>query len=69
MSSSSTAITEITMSSGTTHLVHGTAKEVEQLILDASRGSLMQFAWLADAKFGTDLAINPSCVATLRDAG
>lgn len=69
MSQGSPATTEITISSGTRYLVQGTAREIEQLILDASRGSLMQFAWLTEVQTGGEVAVNPASVVTLRDAG
>ena len=69
MSATGTGTTEITLTSGARYLVHGGPRQIEQLILDASRGSLMQFAWLTDAETGADLAINPDSVVMLRDAG
>jgi hypothetical protein len=61
-----TEITEITLHSGERHRVAGDAKLVEQLILDAARGSLLQFAWLTDAQTTEPLGINPAHVLTLR---
>jgi hypothetical protein len=61
-----TSITEITFVTGGRCRVEGEAKDVERVILDAARGSLMQLAWLTDAKDGEPLAINPACVVMLR---
>lgn len=62
-----TSITEITLPAGERYRVEGKAKDVERLILDAARGSIMQFAWLTDANAGEPLGINPACVVMLRD--
>ena len=40
------SITQITVLGGERYRVEGKAKDVERLILDAARGSIMQFAWL-----------------------
>ena len=61
-----TSITEITFVTGERCSVEGEAKDVERLILDAARGSIMQLAWLTDADAGEPLAINPECVVMLR---
>ena len=61
-----TAITEITFLTGERCRVEGEAKDVERLILDAARGSIMQLAWLTDADAGEPLAISPECVVMLR---
>jgi hypothetical protein len=60
------SITEITVLGGERYQVHGETKAVERLILDAARGSIMQFAWLSDAQTGEPLGINPECVVMLR---
>jgi hypothetical protein len=60
------SITEITFLTGERCRVEGEAKDVERLILDAARGSIMQLAWLTDAQAGEPLAINPECVVMLR---
>ena len=58
--------TEIAVATGERYRVEGTLKEVERVILDAARGSIMQLAWLVDAETGADLAVNPLHVVTLR---
>jgi hypothetical protein len=61
-----TSITEITFLTGERCRVEGAAKDVERVILDAARGSIMQFAWLTDAQAGEPVAINPESVVMLR---
>ncbi len=59
-------ITEITLVSGERHYVDGAVKDVEQLILNAARGSIMQFAWFNNAQTAEGVGINPEHVMTLR---
>jgi hypothetical protein len=66
---SGTPTTEITVVTGDRYRVDGDAGHVEQVILDAARGSIMQFAWLTEAKTGDDLAVNPEHVVMLRAVG
>jgi len=61
-----TFITEITVVTGDRYRVVRDVKEVERVILDAARGSIMQLAWLVEAETGEDLAINPEHVVMLR---
>ena len=61
-----TSITEITFLTGERCRVEGEAKDVERLIIDAARGSIMQLAWLTEAQAGEPLAVNPECVVMLR---
>jgi len=60
------SVTEITLLGGERHHIDGDPKEVERVILDAARGSLMQLAWLTEAENGQRLGVNPECVMTLR---
>lgn len=60
------SVTEVTLCGGERHRVAGDARQVEQLILDAARGSLLQFAWLNDAQTTEPLGINPAHVVTIR---
>jgi hypothetical protein len=64
-----TAITEITVASGERCRVEGEARDIERLILDAARGSIMQLAWLTDAVSGESVGINPEFVVMLRAVG
>lgn len=58
--------TEITVIGGDRYRVEGGARDVEQLILGAARGSLMELAWLVEAETGEPVGINPECVVMLR---
>ncbi len=58
--------TEITLLGGERHRVDGDVKEIERLILDAARGSILQLAWLTDARTAEPLGVNPTYVMTLR---
>ena len=60
--------TEITLVSGERRCVEGDAKAIEQAILDAARGSIMQLAWFVEAETGEELAVNPQHVVALRSA-
>jgi hypothetical protein len=58
--------TEITVLGGERYRVQGDARDVERSILDAARGSIMEFAWLVEAETGQRVGINPESVVTLR---
>jgi hypothetical protein len=64
-----TSRTELTVVTGERYRIEGDPKEVEQTILDAARGSLMQLAWLVEADTEQQLGVNPDHVVTLRAAG
>ncbi len=61
-----TPTTEIIVVGGERYRVAGAAKEIERVILDAARGSIMEFAWMVEADTGERLGINPECVVMLR---
>jgi len=61
--------TEITVLGGERYRVEGDVAVVERLILDAARGSIMEFAWMVEVETGERVGINPECVMTLRSAG
>ena len=63
-----THTTYITVLTGDRYHVEGDARDLERIIIDAARGSIMQLAWLTEAETGADLAINPEHVVTLRTA-
>ena len=44
------SITEITLAGGERLQVQGEAETIEAAILSAARGSLLEFAWMADAR-------------------
>lgn len=56
------------MLGGARYVVEGATRDVERLILNAARGSIMEFAWLVEAQTGERLGINPECVMVLRAA-
>lgn len=58
--------TEITVVGGTVFRVEGGAHDIERMILDAARGSIMQFAWLIEIDSGARIAVNPEHVVTIR---
>jgi hypothetical protein len=58
--------TEVVLITGERCRVEGDAKDVERMILDAARGSIMQLAWLVEAETGGDVAVNPEHVVALR---
>jgi hypothetical protein len=64
-----TGSTEIIVVTGDRYRVKGTPKEVERIIVDAARGSILQLAWLLEAETQADLAVNPDHVVTLRTTG
>jgi hypothetical protein len=57
--------TEMTLVTGETYRISGSVKEVEATIIAASRGSIMQFAWLTQLE-GERIGINPASVLSLR---
>jgi hypothetical protein len=62
-------ITEISLVTGERYRVEGEPRDVERIILDAARGSIMQLAWLVEAETGHDVAVNPEYLVTLRPVG
>jgi hypothetical protein len=63
------ASTDITVVCGERYRVQGTTKEVEERIVAASRGSIMELVWFTEAPSGQPLAINPEHVVALRPGG
>ena len=64
-----TLTTEIALVGGVRYQVNGAVDEVEQVILAAARGSIMELAWLIDAKTGERIGVNPPHVVSLRRIG
>ncbi len=56
----------MTLITGERHEVQGSLEEVESTILAASRGSVMQLAWLTDRASGAAVGINPARIVSLR---
>jgi len=63
-----TPITEIGLLTGACYRVEGSAQDVERQILDAARGSLLEFVWLTETETRQRIALNPEHVVLLRDA-
>jgi hypothetical protein len=61
-----TTMSDITVVGGTRFRVEGSVEEVERLILNAARGSIMELAWLTEAETGERIGINPEHVVLLR---
>ncbi len=62
------ANTELTLTGGERVRVEGDPHEVEAAILAASRGSLMEFAWMTEADSGQRIGVNPDRVVMIRAA-
>ena len=62
------ALTLVTMTTGERYEVDGSAESIEAAIVGASRGSIMQLAWLTEAGTGRAIAINPLHVVALTSA-
>jgi hypothetical protein len=62
-------ITELTLTGGERLRIEGEPPDIEAAILSASRGSLMEFAWLTEADSGQRIGINPDRVVMLRHVG
>lgn len=60
-----TPTTEIALVGGARYQVDGAVDEVERVILDAARGSIMELAWLIDAQTGERIGVNPPQVVSL----
>ncbi len=58
--------TEISLVTGDRYEVSGSLEEVEAIIIAASRGSIMQIAWLTDKVSGASVGINPASIVSLR---
>jgi hypothetical protein len=58
-------ITEMTLVTGDRYQIEGSVDTVEAAIISASRGSIMQLAWLTDRE-GLSVGVNPGSVVSLR---
>lgn len=58
--------TEMTLITGERYEVQGSLEEVVSTILAASRGSIMQLAWLTEHASSAAVGINPACIVSLR---
>ena len=59
-------ITEITVVGGDRYRVDGEANAIEAVILDAARGSLLDFAWMTESETGDRLGFKPDHIVMLR---
>ena len=62
------ALTLVTMTTGERYEIDGAPESIEAAIVGASRGSIMQLAWLTEAGTGRSIAINPLHVVALNSA-
>jgi hypothetical protein len=60
------SITELTLVGGERLQVEGDPHAIEAAILAASRGSIMEFAWMTEAASGERVGVNPDQVLLLR---
>jgi hypothetical protein len=64
----SVAATTVVVVSGERYAIEGLPEEIETAIVGASRGSIMQLAWLTEAGTGRAIAINPVHIVALEAA-
>jgi hypothetical protein len=62
------AATEVTLLTGDRYEVEGSYEEVERTIVGASRGSVMELAWLTETDSGRAIGLNPAHVVSVRAA-
>ena len=62
------ALTIVSVVTGERYQVDGSPESVEAAIVGASRGSIMQLAWLNEAVTGRTIAVNPTHVVALEGA-
>jgi hypothetical protein len=58
--------TEVTLMTGQRFEIVGSPEEVEHTVIAASRGSIMQLAWLTERNGGGAVGINPASIVSLR---
>ncbi|HEX7297965.1 MAG TPA: hypothetical protein VF257_03100 [Solirubrobacteraceae bacterium] len=59
------AVTTIVVVTGERYEVEGLPSDVEATIVAASRGSIMQLAWVTEAGSGRSIAVNPLHVVAI----
>jgi hypothetical protein len=62
---SARAVTTVVVVTGERYEIQGSPSDVEAAIVAASRGSIMQLAWVTEADSGRSIAINPLHVVAL----
>jgi len=60
--------TDLTLTTGERLRVTGSVGDVEATVVAASRGSIMQMAWLQESATGRRIAVNPRWVVTIAAA-
>jgi hypothetical protein len=55
----------VVMVTGERYEVQGSPRDVESAVVAASRGSILQLAWMTEADSGRTIAINPLHVVAL----
>ena len=55
----------MTLVTGERYQIQGSPEDVEAVIIAASRGSILQFAWLTERE-GERIGVNPASVVSLR---
>jgi hypothetical protein len=58
--------TQITLVTGERCVVRGLLTDVEATVIAASRGSIMQLAWMTETASEESIGINPACIVSLR---
>ncbi len=58
--------TELTLVTGERYEIAGSIEDVESALIAASRGSIMQLAWLTERASEAAVGINPACIVSLR---
>ena len=66
--SESAAVTELLLSTGQRVEVEGGLDQVDEQLVSASRGAMMELARLVVASSGATIAVNPAHVVALREA-
>ena len=59
-------ITQLTVLTGEQYEIEGSLDAVEAALVAASRGSIMQLAWLTERKSQSTVGINPASIVSLR---
>jgi hypothetical protein len=59
------AVTTLVVVTGERYEIDGSPADVEAAIVAASRGSIMQLAWVTEAGSGRSIAINPLHVVAI----
>lgn len=62
---SARAVTTVVVVTGERYEIQGSPSDVEAAIVAASRGSIMQLAWVTEADSGRSIALNPLHVVAL----